>query len=122
MAGKIVADTLEHSTAGSIATNYVVNGSAKAWLSGTVDADLTDSLNFSSGTDVGTGDFDYTLANAAASQMDDSYLGVTAGGAAYYGRIGTGDTTTTVVDVKIHNSSATLSDSAHFVIFVGDLA
>ena len=32
MAGKIVADTLEHSTAGSIATNYVVEGSAKAWL------------------------------------------------------------------------------------------
>ena len=29
--GKIVADTLEHSTAGSIATNYVVEGSAKAW-------------------------------------------------------------------------------------------
>ncbi len=32
MAGKIVADTLEHSTAGSIATNYVVNGSAKWWV------------------------------------------------------------------------------------------
>ena len=31
MAGKIVADTLEHSTAGSIATNYVVEGSAKHW-------------------------------------------------------------------------------------------
>jgi len=96
---------------------------AKAWLSGTVDANLTDSLNFSSGVDVGSGgDFDYSLTNAAAAQMDDSYLGVTAGGAAYYGRIGTGDTTTTVVDVKIHNSSAALSDSTHFVIFVGDLA
>jgi hypothetical protein len=95
---------------------------AKAWLSGTVDANLTDSLNFSSGIDVVAGDFDYSLTNAAAAQMDDSYLGVTAGGAAYYGRIGTGDTTTTVVDVKIHNSSAALSDSTHFVIFVGDLA
>jgi hypothetical protein len=30
MAGTIVADTLTHSTAGSIATNYVVEGSAKA--------------------------------------------------------------------------------------------
>ena len=27
MAGKIVADTLEHSTAGSVDTQYVVNGS-----------------------------------------------------------------------------------------------
>ena len=31
MAGKIIADTLEHSTAGSVTTDYVVNGSAKAW-------------------------------------------------------------------------------------------
>ena len=29
--GKIKADTLEHSTAGSLDTQYVVNGSAKAW-------------------------------------------------------------------------------------------
>ena len=29
--GKIKADTLEHSTAGSVDTQYVVNGSAKAW-------------------------------------------------------------------------------------------
>ena len=32
MAGKIIADTLEHSTAGSLTTDYVVNGSAKAWI------------------------------------------------------------------------------------------
>ena len=30
--GKIKADTLEHSTAGSLDTQYVVNGSAKAWI------------------------------------------------------------------------------------------
>jgi hypothetical protein len=30
--GKIKADTLEHSTAGSLDTQYVVNGSAKAWV------------------------------------------------------------------------------------------
>ena len=29
--GTLKADTLTHSTAGSLATNYVVNGSAKAW-------------------------------------------------------------------------------------------
>ena len=29
--GKIKADTLEHSTAGTVDTQYVVNGSAKAW-------------------------------------------------------------------------------------------
>ena len=29
--GTLKADTLTHSTAGSLDTNYVVNGSAKAW-------------------------------------------------------------------------------------------
>ena len=48
MAGKIVADTLEHSTAGSIATNYVVEGSLKAWVGAEVDATHQRSLNFSS--------------------------------------------------------------------------
>ena len=32
MAGKIIADTLEHSTAGSLTTDYVVNGSAKGYF------------------------------------------------------------------------------------------
>ena len=49
MAGKIVADTLEHSTAGSIATNYLVKGSAKAWVNidGTGTTQIRDSLNVS---------------------------------------------------------------------------
>jgi hypothetical protein len=57
MAGTIAADTLTHSTAGSIATNYVVEGSAKAWSifdqvnSNTID----DSFNISTITDRGTG-------------------------------------------------------------------
>ena len=32
MAGKIVADQLEHSTAGSVDTKFVVGGSAKFWI------------------------------------------------------------------------------------------
>ena len=30
--GKIKADTLEHSTSGSVDTKFVVEGSAKAWV------------------------------------------------------------------------------------------
>jgi len=57
--GKIKADTLEHSTAGSIATNFVVEGSAKAWfnLDGTDTISFRDSFNCSSATDNGTGDY-----------------------------------------------------------------
>ena len=57
MAGTIIADTLTHSTAGSVTTDYVVNGSAKAWLDHTqlTTSSIRDSLNISSITDAGTG-------------------------------------------------------------------
>ena len=85
MAGKIIADTLEHSTAGSIATNYVVNGSAKAYVqfdgnAGTPAANK--SLNHSSITDIGIGD--YSLAVAAAFDGVDYGVVITGG------RAGTG--------------------------------
>ena len=58
MAGTIAADTLTHSTAGSIATNYVVNGSAKAWgyyqFVGGAPTDR-DSFNISGLTDIAAG-------------------------------------------------------------------
>ena len=66
MAGKIVADTLEHSTAGSIATNYVVDGSAKAWAQSQMYSSnaINGSLNMSSITDNATADFTLTFSNA----------------------------------------------------------
>lgn len=58
MAGTIVADTLTHSTAGSLTTDYVVNGSAKAWFDKAADgSSLLASLNISSLDDDGTGDY-----------------------------------------------------------------
>jgi hypothetical protein len=66
MAGTIVADTLTHSTAGSLTTDYVVNGSAKAWcnLKGDGTAAIRDSFNTSSISDNGTGDYRFTFSNA----------------------------------------------------------
>ena len=66
MAGKIVADTLEHSTAGSIDTNYVVNGTAKAWVNfnGTGTIASRDSLNVSGLVDNGTAAYAYNITNA----------------------------------------------------------
>ena len=73
MAGKIVADTLEHSTAGSIATNYVVEGSAKAWVNfnGTGTVVARDSLNLSSLDDDGTGQYGVNMTSAMA---DANYM------------------------------------------------
>ena len=65
--GKIKADTLEHSTSGSVDTKYVVEGSAKMWVSfstasGTPSA--YDSLNVASFTDVAAGRTTITLTNS----------------------------------------------------------
>ena len=67
--GTLKADTLTHSTAGSLDTNYVVNGSAKAWtvFTGTGTAAIDDSLNTSSLTDNGTGDYTLDWSNSFAS-------------------------------------------------------
>tara|TARA_R110002012_G_scaffold168930_1_gene332690 strand:+ start:306 stop:686 length:381 start_codon:yes stop_codon:yes gene_type:complete len=56
--GKIKADTLEHSTAGSLDTKFVVNGSAKSFITGTYSGGTPSnnkSLNVASIVDTATG-------------------------------------------------------------------
>ena len=66
--GTLKADTLTHSTAGSLTTDYVVNGSAKAWIDYNQVANTTDgSFNVSSVSDDATGRFTYTMVNAMDS-------------------------------------------------------
>ena len=86
--GKIKADTLEHSTAGSLDTQYVVNGSNKVWINftGVTTTTIRDSFNISSITDVSTG-ITHPVALTSAMANDD-YAG------SYYqmGAAGTGRT------------------------------
>ena len=72
MAGKIIADQIEHSTAGSLDTSYVVNGSAKAWVNfnGTGTIAVRDSLSVSGLVDNGTGNYDI---NFSSSMADANY-------------------------------------------------
>ena len=67
MAGKIIADTLEHSTAGSLDTQFVVNGSAKLWCNWAGSATVNNSFNTASITDNGTGNFSVNTTNAFAN-------------------------------------------------------
>jgi hypothetical protein len=70
MAGTIVADTLTHSTAGSLTTDYVVNGAAKSWQRTTVTGgtpSVIESLNNSSVTDDGTGNYVYSFTSNMSS-------------------------------------------------------
>jgi len=78
MAGKIIADTLEHSTAGSITTNYVVDGSAKVWCNwdGTGTPSIRDGLNSASLTDNGTADIEV---NYTSNMANGNYSCVAAG-------------------------------------------
>jgi hypothetical protein len=66
MAGTIIADTLTHSTAGSVTTDYVVNGSAKAWVNfnGTGTVAVRSALNISSITDVSQGNYTLNISSA----------------------------------------------------------
>jgi len=66
MAGTIAADTLTHSTAGSIATNFVVEGSCKSWVSfnGTGTIASRDTFNVSGLLDNTDGDYDVNFTSA----------------------------------------------------------
>ena len=74
MAGTIVADDIQHSTAGSVGTEYVVNGSAKMWciFNGTGTIAILDSLNAASLTDISTGNYTVNYTNAFAGA--DNYV------------------------------------------------
>jgi len=83
MAGKIIADTLETGAGADIATSYVVNGSAKFFVHMNASAASTqNSLNQSSLTDNGTGDFTHAFTNS----MDNVYYTPTGHG--YYNASG----------------------------------
>ena len=114
----------------TVATGYVVNGSAKAWVNSTQVGTHTsrDSLNVSSLTDLGTGRTRITLSSAmnnndwagsfytTASPLETSvnfnndYAG------------GFGDKTTTKVDTCSYAASSAVDSAIHDVIIMGDLA
>ena len=74
--GKIKADQIEHSTAGSLDTQYVVNGSAKSWSNINAGASPRDSFNVSSVTDVSTGKYQI---NVSTSMNNVNYAVLTNG-------------------------------------------
>ena len=124
--GKIKADQIEHSTAGSLDTQYVVGGSAKAWvnLNGTGTIAARDSLSVSGLVDNGTGDISV---NFSSSMSNDDY---SQSGSSSSGAVSGTDTwinayawATGYVSVGTNNSSQNLIDRAYVNVNVhGDLA
>ena len=119
MAGKIIADQIEHSTAGSLDTSYVVNGSVKAWarFNGTGTAAIDDSFNIASLNDNGTGNYTVNYTN---SMSNDNYAKADGGG--HWSEQSTSDATNAAAIIT-YSSSASLADYTNVTFMVaGDLA
>ena len=126
MAGKIVADTLEHSTAGSVTTDYVVEGSAKAWARSDFTTTIPDSFNVASLTDTGSGDnsINYASNMGNANYSPTVMFEVESGNDTNLNCcVKHGSPTTSSVGGQTGNTSGTLGDqeSLYFTIH-GDLA
>lgn len=125
MAGKIVADQLEHSTAGSLDTQFVVNGSAKhmVWADTNTSNTIRKSLNNSSITDNGTGD--YTFVATSAFSDIYSYVGCCTGSASdpnASGENGSIYTTTSSCTFITQDYNGSTGDADLTFLSVGDLA
>jgi hypothetical protein len=107
---------------GNSTTTNLQQGLAKAWGATTSGASVTNTLNFASGTDHGTGDFSYTLTNAYANVNHVMASSASSAGA---GRMVTSNTdrkTTSVIAVEIETHSGATEDVAQEIIGHGDLA
>ena len=118
--GTLKADTLTHSTAGSVNTNNVIKGTAKAWWSSN-DTTLKDSFNISSLTDVAasTYDFNYT---SNMSNDDYAFPAATINTTANDVILTTGVTTAKVRQKGITSNSGSAVDTQPSGASIGDLA
>jgi len=86
MASELRVNTLKDASgSNSVDMEYVANGSAKAWLNldGTGTIAISDSLNKTSVTDTGTGDFDPQFTNNMNNAVYSGVGSTTAGSGAY---------------------------------------
>jgi len=122
--GKIRANYLEHNTAGSLESEYIIKGSAKAKVAAGPDAALyTDAnLNISSNIDEGTGDYKYNLTNAFIYSVTNNCAAGTAAGTAAVVRLKTAESSATVIDIECMNSAFSPLDARHMMACFGDLA
>ena len=128
MASQLKVDTITGvTTAGSVAvtgegnstTTNLQQGLVKAWVLGSDAAALTGSFNISSGTDQGTGDYQYAITN----DMADANYAVTTVGTAQNNaeHCFNPARATGTVDINIFDGSA-VRDRAQGVHICGDLA
>ena len=95
---------------------------ATVTIAGSDAAALLESLNVSSGTDHGTGDYSYNLTNALSASTIDKCVTACCLGYQYIVRVMSARASTTVLDLNLINTSAANQDAAHGAAVHGDLA
>ena len=132
MASQLKVDTITGvTTAGSIAvtgegnstTTNLQQGLAKVWISVTSTVSIHDSLNTSSGTDHGTGDYSYNLTNAFTTingYSQTTAVFTTAAGATCTRN--SGRDAANIIAVEVSNAAGTLADDSLNTTAHGDLA
>jgi hypothetical protein len=130
--GTIAFDTLQTSgqidgTARSIDTDYILNGSGKAWVNYNSSTAIRDSFNISTLDDDGTGDYTAHVTNAFANDDFSATIGGSNGtaSATAYG-LSTFDHTTSSVEMEtfaVSASSVAKADRAqNNMVLHGELA
>lgn len=126
ISGKVATDTIEHSTAGSVATNYLVLASAKAWVYyDNLSSNVTrGSFSISSVTDNGVGDATVTISSA----MTDAFsciaglTGHSTSDPSTRFMSGCIPSTTTVRLESIKTDSNNIDQNCNHMCIIGDLA
>ena len=119
----IIAANISDGTT-SVASTYVVNGSAKAWV-GLSEGSIEDSTNLTSMTDNGTGDYtsNFTNAMSNATYAFSAYFFFEGTGSSYgYVSQNADRATGSIRNYGRRNASAILSDTQGCVTIHGDLA
>ena len=110
-------DTIETEAGGPVALTG--QSAARAWVSGTDAAALSDSLNISSGTDNGTGDYNYAF--SASFDSANFAIGNSSRSGIDY-NISSDAQAVGSVDIRIFNTAGTAVNSANSLNAHGDLA
>ena len=124
MAGKIIADQIEHSTAGSLDTSYVVNGSAKAWMHyrATGTNTVLNSLNTSSVTDNATGDFTQNFVSNFFTNNASVVCGKTNQLSNAGNAMGANLPNTSSIDIVVYEAGSKVDSGNNYTNAAGDLA
>ena len=114
-----IGNTSTYVAENSTTTQNTVQSLAKVWVIGNTSATIQDSLNVSSSTDVGTGNFSYVFTNDMRSdEFSSPFTGAQDQANYVYSASRAAGSNT----IKTVNSSGSVQDSCHSGTIHGDLA